>query len=102
MNRSNPRIEEALQSLDGLQRAVPRPDLFSDVVKRLDRLNADANVRKISVAAVWLAAASFALLVSLNIGLVVKYKVASEQTTVASLATAYDLAPGSDNYLSYR
>jgi hypothetical protein len=67
----NQKIEAALSSLDGIQQAEADDALFDGILHQL-------NEKKIKVTAivpmrtVWLAAASFALVVSLNVVLLVQ------------------------------
>lgn len=57
-------INEILQSTEGMQPAVPNDALFSKITKRIQEENT------IAPQWIWLAAASIAILVSINVKLV--------------------------------
>jgi hypothetical protein len=67
-SRINQKIDAALSSLDGIQQAEADDALFEGILYRLDEKK--INVRAIvPMRTVWLAAASFALIVALNASL---------------------------------
>ncbi len=82
-NRINQKIDAAMSSLDGIQRAEADAALFDSILHRLDEKK--INVRTIvPMRTVWLAAASFALIVSLNVVLLLQNGVNTEGSPSAA------------------
>jgi hypothetical protein len=84
-NNINQKIDAALSSLDGIQRAEADDALYDSILHKLTE-------KKIKVRAivpmrtVWLAAASFALIVSLNVVLLVQNVKNTEGSSSAARA----------------
>ena len=69
-NKINQKIDAALSSLDGIQRAEADNALFDGILQKLDEKK--IKVRQIvPMRTVWLAAASMALVVAMNVALLV-------------------------------
>ena len=62
---TNNKIEEILNSLDGIQRTEANPFLYEKVMARLEK--GDAAVISIAPRIIWQAAACFVVLISLNV-----------------------------------
>jgi hypothetical protein len=69
-NQINQKIETALSSLDGIQRAEADDALYEGILHRLDEKRIKVSTI-VPMHTVWLAAASFAIIVSLNVVLLV-------------------------------
>ncbi len=78
-NPINQKIESALSSLDGLKHAEADDALFDGI---WHRLNEKKNNLKaiVPMRTVWLAAASFALIIALNVSLLLKNEPNSHST----------------------
>jgi hypothetical protein len=96
MNKEN-WIEEVMNSLDGVKSAEANPFLYSRIVNKIHSAKVDYAPLKL----VWLAAASFALLLLLNFTIIKssnsKSKITS--TEVQTLANSYQLL--NENALNY-
>ncbi len=90
-------IESMMNSLDGIRQAEPSPFLFHKIMQRAG----EQPVYEISPKLIWLAAASFALLVALNIGAIKNGSspAGSETAPMKVLAAQYQLLSASEiNY----
>jgi hypothetical protein len=67
MDSLDKKIEQTLSALDGIQRAEVPDDLFEKTLKRIAESHPVKVVKMVPMRTVWLAAASFALMVSLNL-----------------------------------
>lgn len=82
-------IDEVMQSLDGMQRAEPPSGLFKAIKDQTT-----PKIVYLSPVKVWLAAASFALLLLLNLGMVQKSLRSTQkprEETVKNLVMEYQL-----------
>ena len=90
MNSKNQKIEEVMNSLDGIQKAEPNPFLYSKILNKISEKANEYTPMKI----VWLAAASFALLLLLNWQALRSNHTGSktnDKSTVEELANQYQL-----------
>lgn len=82
-NRINQKIDAALSSLDGIQRAEAEGALFDSILHKLEEKK--IKVRSIvPMRTVWLAAASFALIISLNVVLLLQNALHTEGSSSAA------------------
>jgi hypothetical protein len=90
-NRINQKIDAALSSLDGIKRAEVDDALFDGILHKLDEKK--IKVRTIvPIQTVWLAAASFALIASLNVVLLIQNRGNTEgspSTAASAIAQTY-------------
>lgn len=80
MEREN-YIETILSITNGITKVAPRADLFSKIQLRIQSEN------KISSKTIWLAAASIVVLLTINIGVIMKNKTAVKDKVETSLAS---------------
>jgi hypothetical protein len=80
-------INEVLNSFDGIKRAEPSPFLYNRILSRID-----INVRPAPAKLIWLAAASFVLLIVLNFqALKTIRSFSGAKTEVQEIASGYQL-----------
>lgn len=93
---SEKRIKEVMNSLDGMHSAEAGPFLYSKIQSKINQPAGGYSGIKL----VWLAAASFAILVVLNIG-VIKFinNSKTDKAEYQSSSTGYNLI--NTNYISY-
>jgi hypothetical protein len=90
------RINEVLNSLDKIQRAEASPFLYDRILYKINAEGSEYTPARL----VWLAAASFALLLILNITILKKAKNSSAaQSESQTLASGYNLM--NENTISY-
>lgn len=77
-------IDEILNSTDGLQKASADAHLFSRIERRL------RECEFVSPKTVWLAAASIAILVAVNVVLIKKSAQSKSDNPIPSIATSFD------------
>ncbi|MDF2436869.1 MAG: hypothetical protein K0Q95_1245 [Bacteroidota bacterium] len=81
------KIEEIMNSFDGMRRAQPSPFIYSKILQRIEGYNKEYSNTRL----VWLAAASFAILIILNF-LVIKNTVADKKmSSIESQSQGYNL-----------
>ncbi|CAN5402151.1 hypothetical protein BH10BAC1_BH10BAC1_01960 [soil metagenome] len=90
-------INEVMNSLDDVKSAEANPFLYNKILSKIS----SGNVEYTSMKLVWLAAASFALLVLLNFSIVKSKNSASKNTSteVQTLASGYQLI--NENSINY-
>lgn len=82
------RIDEVMNSLDEIQKAEANPFLYNRIIAKIDAVKE----KPTSVKVVWLAAASFILLISLNVtALTSGYGKSTSKSDAQELATGYNL-----------
>ena len=80
MERKND-IESILNSTKGIEKVIPNANLFSRIEYRIQ------SIQEVSNTTLWLVAASILVLITINIGVVVKSRVNSQDQTITSLAS---------------
>ena len=80
MERDN-YIESILNSTNGIVKVTPSADLFSKIELRIQ------SKKTVSPKTLWLVAASIAILVTINVGVIMKCKENSQTKTETSLAS---------------
>jgi hypothetical protein len=91
MNKDK-KINEVLNSLDGIQRAEVSPFLYSGII---NKLKVDEKIAPVKV--VWFAATSLCLLFLLNIAIL--KKISPEKQSSAEASSAYNLS--NQNMINY-
>lgn len=91
------RVDEVMKSLDQIRRAEADPFLYTRILNRIDTAGREYAPSKL----IWLAAASFLLLVLLNFTLVKKTMSGSgkEETGISEIASGYNLV--NENTINY-
>jgi hypothetical protein len=90
-NRINQKIDAAMSSLDGIKRAEVGDALFDSILHQLDEKKINVTTL-VPIRTVWLAAASFALIVALNAVLLVqnaRYTEGSPSAAASAIAQTY-------------
>ena len=80
-NNIHQRIEDALASLEGIERAEVDPSLYDSILQRVDAQKTKMK-KIIPMRTVWLAAASFAFMTFLNVASLI-YKSQNKQNALA-------------------
>jgi hypothetical protein len=81
-------INEVMESLNGIQRAEANPFLYNKILNRINTIREDATPMKL----VWLAAASFLLLMLLNFQALRTIRFySSEKAELQEIASGYQL-----------
>ena len=81
-------INEVISSLDGITRAESSPFLYNKILNRIN----SAKDEKTPIKLVWLAIASFAVLIMLNFQAVRAFKlISTEKTELQEIASGYQL-----------
>lgn len=96
MNNEN-RINEVMNSLDKIQQAEANPFLYNRIMNKITAANADYTPARL----VWLAVASFLLLLLLNFTAVKRTLTgsATEKTELSEVVSGYNLI--NDNSINY-
>ncbi|MCW3102804.1 MAG: hypothetical protein JWO09_1244 [Bacteroidetes bacterium] len=91
------RIDEVMSSLDGIRQAEPNPFLYTRIMNKVEAAKGEYTPARI----VWLAAASFALLVLLNLTAIrgITKKESAGNSDFKSVASSYNLM--NDNFINY-
>ena len=89
------RIEEVMNSLDGIQQAEPNPFLYNRILNRINSASGEYAPVKL----VWLAAASLALIFLLNFTAIRRTISGTENKTIESVASGYNLM--NENSINY-
>jgi hypothetical protein len=92
-NKIHKKAKEALNSLDGIQKAEPSELFYERVLLRLE--NKEARVIRLTPRTVWQAAACIAILIMLNVLVCVHFSKNNNQRTQASRN------PVTEEYFSY-
>jgi hypothetical protein len=92
---SEKRINEVMKSLDGIQRAEAGPFLYTRIQSRIKDSVAEYTPARL----IWLAAASLALLFVLNFSAIRHAVSGSENTSIESIASGYNLM--NENSINY-
>lgn len=88
-------VNEVMNSLDDVRSAEATPFLYTRILSRIDSKKAEYSPMKL----VWLAAASFGLLIFLNITILRSVKSKSSATEAQTLASGYHLL--NENSINY-
>jgi len=91
------RIDEVMSSLDSIRKAEPNPFLYTRIMNKVEAAQSEYTPARI----VWLAAASFALLVLLNLTAIrsISSRESASNSDFKSVASSYNLM--NDNSINY-
>jgi hypothetical protein len=88
-------VKEVMNSLDDVRSAEATPFLYTRILSKIDSKKTEYSPMKL----VWLAAASFALLIFLNVTILRSVRSKSSSTEAQTLASGYNLL--NENSINY-